>query len=427
MGARTLIDRPIFGQSDDRFGRRAFLAAAGIPLFGCARSAAAPGRLEPARVVVVMCDGLGLDYMAGSAMPTLERWMRDGTYAQVKAVMPTVTNANNASICCGTFPEVHGITGNSYLDPQTGREEYMESADLVLAPTLFQRAAGAGVRSALLTAKKKTARLLARGADEVVAAEAPEPAHVKRWGPAPEIYSREINYWVLQAAVDLLKTRPELGCLYVHTTDYPMHAWPPDAPESREHLARLDALLAQAEAAAPDAVFLLTADHGMSHKTRCWDLARALAGRGLPVRAAISAERDKYLVHHRGYGGTAWVYLNRPADTDKAIALLHGLEGVEQVMTRDEAAKTFHLMPSRIGDLVALGDRDTVFGELSTAPDTVGAGSPPEREELPPTYRSHGSLHESDVPLVVFNARSAPGADFFRHNLDLTRWLYPGR
>jgi phosphonoacetate hydrolase len=376
-----------------------------------------------------MCDGLGLDYVAASAMPTLDRWKRDGTYAPVKAVMPTVTNANNASICCGAFPEVHGITGNSYFDPESGREEYMESAELVLAPTLFQRAAAAGVRSALLTAKKKTARLLARGAELVVAAEAPAPADVKRWGPAPPIYSREINYWVFQAAVDLLATRPDLGCLYVHTTDYPMHTWPPEAAESKEHLARLDTLLAQAEAAAPDAAFLLTADHGLNHKTRCWDLARAMAVRGIPVRAAISAERDKYLVHHRGYGGTAWVYLNKPADREKAIALLHGLEGVERVMTREHAAKAFRTMPARIGELVVLGDRDIVFGDLSPAPDTGRArtGTPPEREELPPAYRSHGSLYESDVPLVVYNARSAPGADSFRHNADLTRWLYPGR
>ena len=163
------------GQSGNRLDRRDFLAAAGTPLLASALGATAAGRPESPRVVVVMCDGLGLDYMAASAMPTLERRMRDGTYTQVKAVMPTVTNANNTSICCGTFPEVHGITGNSYFDPDAGCEEYMESADLVLAPTLFQRAAGAGVRSALLTAKRKTARLLARGAEEVVAAEAPSP------------------------------------------------------------------------------------------------------------------------------------------------------------------------------------------------------------------------------------------------------------
>jgi phosphonoacetate hydrolase len=51
--------------------------------------------------------------------------------------MPSVTNTNNASICCGVWPHRHGITGNSYFDEPTGREEYMETADLLLAPHCF--------------------------------------------------------------------------------------------------------------------------------------------------------------------------------------------------------------------------------------------------------------------------------------------------
>jgi phosphonoacetate hydrolase len=68
--------------------------------------------------------------------------------------MPSVTNANNASICCGVLPEQHGITGNSYFDERAGREEYMDTADLLLTPTLFQRAKKQGVKSALLSCKK---------------------------------------------------------------------------------------------------------------------------------------------------------------------------------------------------------------------------------------------------------------------------------
>ena len=36
---------------------------------------------------------------------------------------------------------------------------------------------------------------------------------------------------------EILKDHPELRVVYVHTTDYPMHTWPPEAPESKEHLA----------------------------------------------------------------------------------------------------------------------------------------------------------------------------------------------
>jgi phosphonoacetate hydrolase len=360
-----------------------------------------------------MCDGLGTDYYAASPMPTLKRWAESGVGARVKAVMPTVTNANNTSICCGAWPSEHGVIGNSFFDQSTGAEEYMETSDLLLAPTIFERAARHGVRSALLTSKKKTTSLLGRGADVLLAAEAPTAEWVERLGAAPDIYSREINYWLMRAAIEILKTRPEIGVLYVHTTDYPMHTWPAEAPESKEHLSTMDSLLLEAAEAAPDAAFLVSADHGMNYKSRCWDLEKALAARGAPVRIAISAERDKYLRHHRGMGGTAWVHLNKPESEAGVAAALRALEGVERVMTRTEAARELNLMPERIGDLVVLGDKDTVFGHLDV-----------EMERMPAEFRTHGSLHELDVPLVLHNARGAPEVGYFRYNLDLARWLF---
>jgi len=95
-------------------------------------------------------------------------------------------NTNNASICCGVWPDKHGITGNSYFDERTGREEYMETADLLMAPTLFQRAQKKGVKSALLSSKKKNhnAAVSRSGSDSR------RPKHqtadwVKRLGAAP--------------------------------------------------------------------------------------------------------------------------------------------------------------------------------------------------------------------------------------------------
>ena len=195
-----------------------------------------------------------------------------------------------------------------------------------------------------------------------------------------------------------------------------MHTWPPSAPESKDHLARLDSLLGQAVAAAPDAAFLITADHGMNAKSRCWDLAKACKNRGVELKFALSAERDKYVKHHRTFGGTGYVWLRSPEDAPTATKILRGLEGVEAVLTRAEAAKRFHLIPERIGELVVLGDRETVFGE--TEPQF-------EVEHLPPTFRTHGSLHEAIVPLVIYNASGTlPKADTIRANFDMTRTLY---
>jgi phosphonoacetate hydrolase len=366
------------------------------------------------RVVIAMIDGFGTDYLETSDVPALKGLMARGFSKTVRGVMPSVTNVNNASIACGSWPEEHGITGNSFYDEARGELHYMESATYVRVPTVFQRASRRDAKSALLTAKKKTLSLLAPGTEIAIAAEEPTPEVVGRYGQAPPIYSREINYWLWEVAVDLLKTRPDLRVVYVHTTDYPMHTWPPSAPESKEHLARLDALIGKAVAAAPDAAFLITADHGLNAKTRCWDLAKACKKRVLELRFAFSAERDKYVKHHRNLGGAAWVWLKSPADAPRAAEILRGLEGVEAVMTRQEAARRFHLMPERIGELIVLGDKDTVFGDLET-----------DFEALPPTLRTHGSLHETEIPMIIYNASGTlPPADLLRYNFDMTRDLF---
>jgi phosphonoacetate hydrolase len=378
---------------------------------------AASGRIalaaRPQRTVVVMFDGFGMEYFEGSAMPTLKKWASEGIFTPVKAVMPSVTNCNNASICCGTWPSEHGITGNSYFNQKTGLEDYMEDGALLLAPTIFERAKKHGVSSALLTSKKKTTTLLGRGAEIVLAAEAPSSEWETRLGKAPGIYSREINYWIFEAALNLLADRPDIGLIYVHTTDYPMHMWPPEATESKEHLAKIDTLLQQISQVAPDAAVLLTADHSMNFKKRCWDLDKALEAQGAPIQISISAERDKYVKHHRGMGGAAWVYLKQAGDLNKVRAVLSGLEGVEAVLTRAEAAETYNLMASRIGDLVVLGDKDTVFGDLDVP-----------MENLPASFRTHGSLHELNVPIIIHNCPSAPERSFYKNNFDLARWLY---
>jgi phosphonoacetate hydrolase len=132
----------------------------------------------------------------------------------------------------------------------------------------------------------------------------------------------------------------------------------------------------------------------------------------LKLRAAISAEQDKYLKHHQGFGGTAWVYLESGKDENRAASMIGKLPGIERVLSRHEFAKEFRSMPSRIGELVVIGDVNTVFGNLEA-----------ESRQLPPEYRSHGCLAEAAVPLIVFNAPKAPGPDYFRYNLDLTRWM----
>jgi phosphonoacetate hydrolase len=369
---------------------------------------------HPQRVIVIMMDGFGDDYYRASDMPTLHKMERAGLYKVVPGLMPSVTNVNNASIITGVPPAINGITGNVFLDPATGKEEYTEDPRQLLAPTLFERAKKAGVRSMLFSCKTKTVQLLRKGASDTMCWENATSEWIKRLGPKPDIYSREVNYWLMEAALYSIAHDPGLGLIYIHTTDYPMHTWAPESAESREHLHIMDSYLARLIAAAPDAAILITADHSVHHKSRVWDLDKACAARGLPLRAAISPEKDRYFKHHLGLGGSAYVYLNDRKDTARAREILLGLPGVEAVISREEAVRRYQLMPDRIGDLMVMGDSTTVFGHLEKD----------ESEMLAATYRSHGSAYEAMVPVFLYHAKGAPSADYFTDNYKLAAWLF---
>ena len=365
------------------------------------------------RVVVCMYDGFGADYYERSRLPVMKEMARQGVMKRGRAVFPTLTNANNISICCAAWPAEHGVTTNCYFDEAAGTARFLEDAKSILTPTIFKRFRDKGIRSALLTCKAKTLLLVGGDADIAVAAESPTRELIEKYGLPPSMYSAEVNYWLWKIAVDILAAQPDIGLLYVHTTDYPMHMWCPEEAASLAHMAHLDRLLGEAQRVAPDALFLITADHGMNPKKRCIDLRKTCAENGIQLRFAVSPVADRLVKHHRGFGGVSYVYVRSDEELPFVQAYLSTLNGVDEVLQRHEAAARYHLMPERIGDLVVLADLDTVFGDLDGP-----------REELGQGYRNHGSLYEEDIPLILYGHEGKlPSQNNFTMNFDLTRWL----
>jgi phosphonoacetate hydrolase len=345
----------------------------------------------PAPRLIFMIDGLGWDYLEDGAAPFLSGlFAESGTV--VSGLWPTVTNVNNAAIACAAPPSVTGITGNSYLDPVSGEDRYMDSAQMLTAPTLLQTWTAAGRRCCLLSVKGKTGRLLGTDVDYVISTQQVPQEIADALGAPPSIYTIEANIWLVQCLAWLLANRPDLDTFYVHTTDYPMHMWAPDEDGSRQHMRLLDDAIRAAVDLVPNAEVLVTADHGMNAKSRALDLGRILAARGVRGARALSIEKDGIVGHHRDLGGGAWVWADED-QLDRAAEILASLDGVEEVVLRAEAAARFDLNPDRMGDLAVLADRQSVFGDLAT-----------ETEVLAPGYRSHGSGYETEVPLIRWNA-----------------------
>jgi phosphonoacetate hydrolase len=368
------------------------------------------------RVIIIMMDGFGEKYYRAATMPFLNQMERQGIYKVVPSLMPAVTNVNNMAIATGTTPAQDGITGNVYFDEKMQKEEYVEDPKLLLTPSIFELAHRNGVKSALLSVKQKTIDVLGKYADYTICPEC-LAIHEDKWENPPVlsgVYTREINYELMDAANNLLKTKPEVRLVFIHTSDYPMHMWPEQNDSVKTFLSKIDSCIAELHKTAPDAAILITADHSMNHKTQAWDLFQACAEAHTPVKIVISPEKDKYIKHHKGLGGSAYVYLLKNSDAAAVKKTLLGLKGVEGILTRSQAAAKYHLMASRIGDFMVLGDINTVFGQLN--------GLAYEKE--PDTYRSHGSIYEAHVPVFIYNAKTAPAASYFTSNYKLAAWLF---
>jgi phosphonoacetate hydrolase len=360
------------------------------------------------RTHLILClDGVGPDYLDLASVPTMNELSERGWRTIGQSAMPAVTNVNNVSIVTGGPPSLHGITANYYFDRATGRGVYMEAADFVLAPTIFETATRAGRRSALFTAKDKLRTLLQRGATETVSAESPPGWLVDMIGPPPPILSVEVNHWLLQAATALCQIRPP-DLLFLSTTDYAQHMYAPESAESQANLSALDSLLAELLNSGPEFSVVVTADHGMADKTRGLDLARILGLAGIAAEV-VPIIKDRYVAHHQNLGGAAYIYLRDLDRATEAIDLLLEETGIESVLTRDEAATVFNLYAARIGDLFALAQRDTALGRLPSAREPV-------------SVRSHGGLHTRAVPIIGWGPGVPP--EPCAHNYQAASWLH---
>ena len=356
--------------------------------------------------ILICIDGFDPEYLEACDMPNLREMGRRGFSTIGKCMMPSVTNVNNVSILTASYPETHGICSNYWYRGEGEEGVYTESADYIMAETLLRKAERQGMDSLLATSKDKLCSLLGPGAGTAISSEAPPSWLVDAIGPPPEIYSLEVNGWVIDAASYAMSLKP-YEIVYITTTDYAMHTYPPSHPRSQQHVSILDDAIGRLIEAYPDATILLSADHGMSSKTRMLDVRAILARYGIPAMV-VPIIKDRYVVHHSNLGGCAYVYLDAKHSVD-AIGILSSTDGIGCALTREEAASEFKLRPDRIGDLVVTGTKDVVFGN-------------PTEVELPAGLRSHGSTTEQDVPIFGYNG------DFqgfsFRENRDLGRYVF---
>jgi phosphonoacetate hydrolase len=379
-------------------------------------------KLPTAPTVIVCVDGCEPDYLAQAVatghMPWLKKTLAVGSGLIAECVVPSFTNPNNLSIVTGAPPSVHGICGNYLFDTATGTEVMMNDAKWLRAPTLLAALADAGKSVAVITAKDKLRALLghkmkgicfsSEKSDQVTLAENGIENVLELVGkPLPSVYSADLSEFVFAAGVKLMETRrPDV--MYLSTTDYIQHKHAPGTPGANAFYAMMDGYLGQLEAMG--CVIALTADHGMNAKVAMDGTPDVIylqdwfdAWLGAAVARVILPITDPYVVHHGALGSFATVYLPKDCDVKAACTRLRGVKGMEEVLTREQAADKFELPADRIGDMVVVSERFTVIGTSAARHDLTAL-------EVP--LRSHGGVSEQRVPLIL--NRPLPGLDLSR-------------
>ena len=386
----------------------------------------------PKRPSVVVCiDGSEPGYIeraveAGRA-PWFGKVLTEGTSLIADCVVPTFTNPNNLSIVTGQPPAVHGISGNYFLDPDSGQEVMMNDPKFLRVETLFPSFQRAGCRIAIVTAKDKLRGLLGKGlalgpgkacsfssekSDQASLAEnGIDKVNALVGLPVPDVYSAGLSEFVFAAGVKLMeRDRPEI--MYLSTTDYIQHKHAPGTPIANDFYAMMDGYMAKLEALG--CAIVLTADHGMNAKfgtdgkpdvIYLQDLFDGWLGKD--KARVILPITDPYVVHHGALGSFAVVYL--PADASGTAAKLKSVAGIEAVLSKQEAAARFELPADRLGDLIVVSTKHKVLGTSAARHDLSGLTEP---------LRSHGGVSEQKVPLICNLRMATPAAARRWRNFD---------
>ena len=186
----------------------------------------------------------------------------------------------------------------------------------------------------------------------------------KFWGPGANI---ESTHWIASAALDIeARFKPTLQLVYLPHLDYGLQKLGPGHPDIPQHLREVDAevarLVEKFDAAGVETMLL--SEYGIVGVRRAIAPNRELRKAGLfgmreelgremidPSEGTAFAIADHQLAH---------VYVRDPARIEEVANLLRSVDGVAEVMGRDELEHA-GLAHQRSGDLLLVSDADSWF------------------------------------------------------------------
>ena len=366
--------------------------------------------------IVICLDGSQKEYIDEASKlnltPNLDDIIQKGEYLMAHSAIPSFTNPNNISIVTGQPSSVHGICGNFFYTPETGKEVMMNDPQYLRAPTIFEKFYQAGAKIALVTAKDKLRTLLGNGLKFsenrtiCFSAEKSDQAtkiengieNVNDWlgMPVPEVYSQDLSEFVMAAGVKLMEEfKPDI--MYLSTTDYIQHKYAPGHEVANKFYSMFDKYIGQLDEIG--ATIIITADHGMKPKSKEDGSPNAIFLQdhlddkfNKSKTKVILPITDPYVVHHGALGSFATIYLEDKNDLEDVMMEIKKIKDIEVVLNKEEGCSQYNLPKDRMGDIICMSSEFMTIGSSKDKHNLSGLNEP---------LRSHGGLHEREVPFIV--------------------------
>ena len=388
----------------------------------------------PSSTAIVIClDGSQKEYFEEasklSLTPNIDSLKKTGEDLLVNSAIPSFTNPNNMSIVTGRPSSIHGICGNFFYTPSSGEEVMMNDPQFLRAPTIFQKYYEQGAKIAVVTAKDKLRKLLSHGLKFnesraiCFSSEKSDQANLNENGikevnkwlgmDVPNVYSQDLSEFVMAAGVKILNEfNPDI--MYLSTTDFIQHKYAPGDEVANAFYAMFDRYIGKLNI--NNNSIIVTADHGMQPKSRSdgspnaiflQDILDEKLGKG--ISKVILPITDPYVVHHGALGSFATVYLDDKSRIHDAILEIQKIEDIEVVLTNEEGCAQYDLPADRMGDIICMSSQNSTIGSAEKAHDL---------SKLKEPLRSHGGLHEREVPFISNKKINLNNSDVKLNNYD---------
>ena len=384
-------------------------------------------------VVVICLDGSQKEYLdiasKENLTPNLDKIINEGEFILAHSAIPSFTNPNNISIVTGQPSAVHGICGNFFYTPSTGEEVMMNDPQYLRAPTIFQKFYEQGAKIAVITAKDKLRSLLGNGLkfnenkaicfssekSDQTTLEQNGIEKVNEWleTPVPEVYSQDLSEFVMKAGVKILNEfKPDI--MYLSTTDFIQHKYEPGHEIANRFYQMFDHHIGLLND--NDISLVITADHGMKAKTNFDGEPNAifledLLNKKFPQEnfKVILPITDQYVVHHGSLGSFAMIYVENQELIPHVLEEIKKIPEIEEVLNKQDACKAYHLPEDRSGDIVCMSSESFTIGSSKSKHDLSSLKEP---------LRSHGGLHEREVPFIINSSKSDISKQLQIYNYD---------